>query len=74
MSTDLFRKYINILKEFSDTELNSLRAALTELEAVLAKYRSRIVENRLLEIDLSQMSREEIEALRQGGTRTPGGT
>ena len=74
MSTDLFRKYIDILKEFSDTDLNSLRAALTELEAVLAKYRSRIVENRLFEIDLSQMSREQIEALRQGGTLPPGGS
>jgi hypothetical protein len=88
MSTELFRKYIDILKEDSQemvistvSDITRLKIALQELEAVLDKYQDRINEdqkvraqNRLLEIDLSQMSREQIEALRQGGSLPPRGS
>jgi len=77
MSTDLFRKYINIINEVSQDDITQLTLTLEKLETVLAKYKNKIREslknraqNRLFEIDLSQMSREEIEALRQGGTRS----
>ena len=74
MSTELFRKYIDILKEGSEevvissdiTDLDRLMVALTQLETVLDKYQDSIREDQLLEIDLSQMSREQIEALRNG--------
>ena len=74
MSTELFRKYIDILKEASEetvissnvSDLDKLVIALTRLESVLDKYRDNIQEDQLLEIDLSQMSRAEIEALRNG--------
>jgi hypothetical protein len=74
MSTELFRKYIDILKEASEetvissnvSDLDKLVIALTTLESVLDKYRDNIQEDQLLEIDLSQMSRAEIEALRNG--------
>ena len=74
MSTELFRKYIDILKESSEetvispnvSDLDKLVIALTTLESVLDKYRDNIQEDQLLEIDLSQMSRAEIEALRNG--------
>jgi hypothetical protein len=101
MSTELFRKYIDILKEGSEevvissdiTDLDRLTVALTQLETVLDKYRDSIREdqatraqNQLFEvfspeelaalqraadpgappIDLSRMSREQIEALRNG--------
>jgi len=74
MSTELFRKYIDILKEASEetvispnvSDLDKLVIALTRLESVLDKYRDNIREDQLLEIDLSQMSRAEIEALRNG--------
>ena len=75
MSTELFRRYINIINEVSENEMTELTRAITDLETVLAKYKNKIRENqnnraqtRLLEIDLSQMSREQIEALRQGGS------
>jgi len=72
MSTELFRKYIDILKEASEetvisstvSDLDKLVIALTTLESVLDKYRDNIQEDQLLEIDLSQMTRAEIEALR----------
>jgi hypothetical protein len=77
MSTELFRKYINIINEVSQDEITQLTLTLEKLETVLAKYKNKIRESlknrahgRLLEIDLSQMSREEIEALRQGGSRS----
>ena len=74
MSTELFRKYIDILKEASEetvispnvSDLDKLVIALTRLESVLDKYRDNIQEDQLLEIDLSQMTRAEIEALRNG--------
>lgn len=77
MSTELFRRYINIINEVSENEMTELTRAITDLETVLAKYKNKIRENqnnraqtRLLEIDLSQMSRAEIEALRQSGSRS----
>jgi hypothetical protein len=77
MSTELFRRYINIINEVSENEMTELTRAITDLETVLAKYKNKIRENqnnraqtRLFEIDLSQMSRAEIEALRQGGSRS----
>jgi len=74
MSTELFRKYIDILKEASEetvispnvSDLDKLVIALTTLESVLDKYRDNIQEDQLLEIDLSQMTRAEIEAMRNG--------
>jgi len=81
MSTELFRRYINIINEVSENEMTELTRAITDLETVLAKYKNKIRENqnnraqtRLLEIDLSQMSREQIEALRQGGSLPPRGS
>ena len=74
MSTELFRKYIDILKEDSEetvispnvSDLDKLVIALTRLESVLDKYRDNIQEDQLLEIDLSQMTRAEIEAIING--------
>lgn len=81
MSTELFRKYINIINEVSQDDITQLTLTLEKLETVLAKYKNKIREslknrahNRLFEIDLSQMSREEIEALRQGGSPAPAPT
>ena len=81
MSTELFRKYINIINEVSQDDITQLTLTLEKLETVLAKYKNKIREslknraqNRLFEIDLSQMSREQIEALRQGGSLPPRGS
>jgi hypothetical protein len=81
MSTELFRKYIDILKEASEevisatiADITRLKSALIELETVLANYEGRIHEdqqarnqNRLLEV----LSPEELEALRQAANPSP---
>jgi hypothetical protein len=51
MSTELFRKYIDILKEHTDAEIEQLNKALSTLETVLGKYLPQL-RNPLREVDL----------------------
>jgi hypothetical protein len=51
MSTELFRRYLDILKEHTDAEIQQLNKALSNLETVLGKYLPQL-RNPLLEVDL----------------------
>ena len=42
MSTHTFRRYLDILNEFTSTEIDQLDKALAELERVLGKYKSQM--------------------------------
>jgi hypothetical protein len=44
MSTHTFRRYLDILNEFTSTEIDQLDKALAELERVLGKYKSQMNE------------------------------
>jgi hypothetical protein len=74
MSTELFRKYLNLLNESAD--LTQLTQSLTELETVLDKYKDKIHESLaaqdpLLEAPRTPEQQAAMDALRQGGTPTP---
>ena len=68
MSTELFRKYINILKESAD--LTQLTQSLAELETVLNKYKDKIHES-LTEAPRSPEQQAAMDALRRGETSAP---
>lgn len=68
MSTDLFRRYINILNE--STDQTQLTTALYQLDSVLDKYKDKIYES-LTEAPRTPEQQAQMDALRQG-TSTPG--
>jgi hypothetical protein len=68
MSTELFRKYIDILKESAD--LTQLTQSLSELEAVLNKYKDKIHES-LTEAPRTPEQQATMDALRRGETSAP---
>ena len=45
MSTETFRRYIDILNEHTDAEIQQLSDALSKLETVLGKYKDKIFED-----------------------------
>ena len=45
MSTEVFRKYLDILNEHTDAEIQQLSTALSNLETVLGKYKDKIHES-----------------------------
>lgn len=82
MSTDLFRRYINILNE--STDQTQLTTALDQLDAVLDKYKDKIYES-LTEAPRTPEQQAQMDALRRGkstsgtltsvaGTTPQGGT
>lgn len=68
MSTDLFRKYINILNE--STDQTQLTTALDQLDSVLDKYKDKIYES-LTEAPRTPEQQAAMDALRRG-TSTSG--
>ena len=81
MSTDLFRKYINIINEVSEDEMTQLTRAITDLETVLSKYKNKIREglnnrtqNRLSEAPRTPEQQAAMDALRRSGSPTSSGS
>ena len=67
MSTDLFRRYINILNE--STDQTQLTTALDQLDSVLDKYKDKIYES-LTEAPRTPEQQAQMDALRQGTSTT----
>jgi hypothetical protein len=68
MSTDLFRKYLDILNE--STDQTQLTTALDQLDAVLNKYKDKIYES-LTEAPRTPDQQAQMDALRRGTTAAP---
>ena len=68
MSTDLFRKYLDILNE--STDQTQLTTALDQLDAVLDKYKDKIYES-LTEAPRTPDQQAQMDALRRGTTAAP---
>jgi hypothetical protein len=68
MSTELFRRYINILNE--STDQTQLTTALDQLDAVLDKYKDKIYES-LTEAPRTPEQQAQMDALRRGATAAP---